>query len=637
MSELLNVIGLSTGLVLYAMLFAMVVRRERATPSRAPRDPLLVMTALLGLAWNAYALPAYALPRIGMTGSLTWLAVAGFSALGFLPAVVVHSVLRGESDRLGQSRRTIATAAYATSALAAVLQGYGAWHEGVVPLPFAMRMLTYAYIGLSLPVAAVTRGQPGERRALWVAALSIFAVSALHLSQIHASHPSWVVELLGHHASVPLALAILYQDYPFALADLFLKRALTLIVLVTSAFLAVTAVQTVPEAVPLGGPRRTVGLVVLCVGTALAYPRLKHALSWFVDKVVLDRPDYERLVAHLAREARREQDIGALLDSACRLIAPALSARVATWRELTPGESATPGSHARFTATGATVDIPVTETPQFLLDVRGLTHGRRLLSDDHRALQAMASILGRRIDAIRLSRERYARQLQDHEMAVLATEAELRALRSQINPHFLFNALTTIGCLIHESQDRALDTLLRLTSLLRAVLRSEGAFTTLGRELELVEAYLDIERARFEDRLSVRIDVGEELRASPIPPLILQPLVENAIKHGIARRRDGGEVSVTARVERIGSEGERLLLAVRDTGAGATEAELRVGRAGGVGLANLEQRLSGYYGAAASLTIETAAGHGTTARVTLPTDGDRPLPRVAIPLQRSAS
>src|SRR5439155_11979257 len=135
------------------------------------------------------------------------------------------------------------------------------------------------------------------------------------------------------------------------------------------------------------------------------------------------------------------------------------------------------------------------------------------------------------------------------EMAQLATEAELRALRSQINPHFLFNALTTIGYLIQTAPERALDTLMRLTALLRGVLRSDGELTTLGREIELIESYLDIERARFDERLRVRIDVPAALRQIRLPPLILQPIVENAIKHGIAPLRRGGEVSVTARLD----------------------------------------------------------------------------------------
>ena len=149
------------------------------------------------------------------------------------------------------------------------------------------------------------------------------------------------------------------------------------------------------------------------------------------------------------------------------------------------------------------------EAPAYAIAIVGeLTGGRRLLSDDLATLEAIA--VDRRPPHRRASaspHERYERELREQEIGKLATEAELRALRAQINPHFLFNALTTIGYLIQTAPPRALETLMRLTALLRGVLRSEGEFTTLGRELELIESYLDIERARFEQRLRVRIDV----------------------------------------------------------------------------------------------------------------------------------
>src|SRR3954467_15906693 len=114
MGQLLNLIGLSTGIALYAMLLAMVIRRDRARGTAAPRDPLLLATALLGLLWNLCALPVYELPKIGVQHSFDVLTVVGFSALGFLPAVVVQSVLRGEDHRLASgSRRAVAVAAYA--------------------------------------------------------------------------------------------------------------------------------------------------------------------------------------------------------------------------------------------------------------------------------------------------------------------------------------------------------------------------------------------------------------------------------------------------------------------------------------------------------------------------------------------
>jgi two-component system, LytTR family, sensor kinase len=621
MSELLNLVGLSTGVVLYTMLLAMVLRAGWA-PAASRFDRLLLATAVLGLVWNLCALPAYELPKIGIEGPFTFLVAAGFSALGFLPAVVVHSVLRDERESAnvhGWPKRIVAGSAYAVSTIAAGLHVHAAWTAAPLPSPFGMRLLTYAFIALVVPLAAVTRRQPGSRRALWAAALSIFAVSALHLSQLHQGDASWPVELLGHHASLPLALAILYQDFPFALADLFLKRALTLVTLVGAALLGVAGISAIhsPE-MPLRDARDVGVLVTLWVATALLYPKIRDGIGWFVDTVVLDRPDYGTLCASISRRVQQHQDIHTMLDEVCVQLTPALSARTVAWREQTLPAAAADERVGRGTMKAA-VAVPVAEPPAYMLEVSGLVGGRRLLSDDFAALDAIASIAGRRIDAIRITHERYARELREQEIGKLATEAELRALRAQINPHFLFNALTTIGYLIQTAPPRALETLMRLTALLRSVLRSEGEFTTLGRELELVESYLDIEHARFEQRLRVRIDVPMALRNLRVPPLLLQPIVENAVKHGIAPLLRGGDVTVTARLDRTATT-ETLLVVVHDTGVGASNPELPAGRHVGVGLSNVERRLAFQYGDAASLSIASAPNAGTTVQIRMPAE-----------------
>ena len=239
MGALLNLIGLSAGVVLYAMLLLMVVRAGRAPSGAFRADPLLLATAFLGLVWNLCALPAFALTRLGITGPLPFLTLVGTSALGFLPAVVVHSVLRGaRNERHRVAVWTMLAAAYGVGTVAAALHLYAALTGHTLPSPTAMRLLTVAFIALLLPVGAVTRGQPGARRAFWVAALSAFAVSALHLSQQDPANPSWVIELVGHHASLPLAFAILRVSgfSRFALADIFLKRALALLAAGRDAF-----------------------------------------------------------------------------------------------------------------------------------------------------------------------------------------------------------------------------------------------------------------------------------------------------------------------------------------------------------------------------------------------------------------
>jgi two-component system LytT family sensor kinase len=648
MGELLNLIGLSTGVVLYAMLLSMVVRAGRVPGLEYRFDPLLVATSVLGLVWNLCALSLYELPKLGVAGRFPWLSTVGFSALGFLPAVVVHSVLRGERAGVqGRLKRTVVAGAYLASAAASLMHVTAAWQTGDVPSAEGMRLLTYAFVSIVIPLGAMTRRQPGARRAVWVAALAAFAVSALHLSQLHGGDPSWPVELLGHHASIPLALAILYQDYPFALADLFLKRALTFLALVASAFFALATFGSPSSAFDERGqlnPRQVGLFVTMWVATALLYPALGRAISWFVDTVVLRRPDYRLLRTTAARLIQAHESIPDLLSDIAALLAPAMSARAVDWSEipsgiaddmasgiLLAGDRAQQFSH-RLTRQGAKdeqdgqqrvaalVFIACTETPRYVLVVSELTGGRRLLSDDLSTLESLAVLLARRIDAIRITRERYERELREQEIAKLATEAELRALRAQVNPHFLFNTLTTIGYLIQAAPTRALDTLMRLTLLLRGVLRSEGEFTTLERELEIIESYLDIERERFEDRLRVRIDVPAALRSLRLPPLLLQPLVENAIKHGIGPLAEGGEVFVSGRLEHPATDSPELSLIVRDTGCGATASQVERGRSRGVGLRNVERRLLCHYGSAASLSIGSAPGRGTTVSIRLPAD-----------------
>src|SRR6266571_2099293 len=141
MGELLNLIGLSTGIALYAMLLAMVVRGRSPTTPRL--DPLLLATAVLGLVWNLCALPAYELPKLGIPGPFPLLTTVGFTALGFLPAVVVHSVLRGEHDDVHLwLKRAIAATAYSVCTIAGVLHLRTMWTAAPLPSVFAMRLLT---------------------------------------------------------------------------------------------------------------------------------------------------------------------------------------------------------------------------------------------------------------------------------------------------------------------------------------------------------------------------------------------------------------------------------------------------------------------------------------------------------------
>jgi hypothetical protein len=593
-TELLNLVGFTTGAVLCAMLLVLV-RQARASADRSDRLPLF--TAILGLVWNLGELGDYLLSRLVVSGPESWLSAISFAALATLAAVVVHSVARDV-----RGGRWLIGVAYACSAAATVLQLRTLALGSGRPSAAAFTLLTVAFGALVVPLAVLTRTQTNGRRALWVLALSLFAVSANHLGHFHDDAGGWLAELVGHQAVLPLAFAILYQEYRFALADLFLKRALTLLTLVATAVGTYAAIAALPP-----GPVAVGALVAAWVATAIAYPGLRHGISRFVDSALLGREDFADLRGQFSQRLQACDTVEDVLAQTAAVAATAMNAERA-WCAPTTEPPATDAM------VSAALEIATTEAPRFVLHLGPLVGGRRLLSDDRGFLEQVALLAARRIDAIRLMLERFDQRLREEEIERLATEAELRALRAQINPHFLFNALTTIGYLIESAPPRALKTLLRLTALLRAVLKSDGEMTTLGREIEMVEHYLDIEKERFEERLQVHLDVAPSLRTLAVPTLIVQPLVENAVKHGIAPAVRGGAVDVTAQL--AGSADSRqLVVTVRNTGAPLGEsAGVESTR---VGLANVERRLLGHYGTRASLSL-SAVGGVTTAEVRVP-------------------
>jgi LytS/YehU family sensor histidine kinase len=330
--------------------------------------------------------------------------------------------------------------------------------------------------------------------------------------------------------------------------------------------------------------------------------------------------DYTRLRAEILRAAESCETIETILDAACRRLKFALMASDVSWQEafdLSPKETARPGT--RFPVV---LPIATAEEPRFEILIGALSAGRRLLSDDLVFLVSLMDALGRQIDARRMIDERYQRDLRQREISKLAAEAELRALRAQLNPHFLFNALTTIGYLIQTAPAKALGVLLQLTGLLRGVLKPAGEFVSLGEELELIRLYLEIETSRFEDRLRIEIDVPANLRLVRIPSLLIQPLVENAVKHGIAGSKTGGDVKISARHETVFGEDPNpmklLCIRVQDTGVGTSLPRLTSQHSDGLGLRSVEQRLKSYYGDGASLVIRSEPGCGTTAEVWMP-------------------
>jgi two-component system LytT family sensor kinase len=199
-----------------------------------------------------------------------------------------------------------------------------------------------------------------------------------------------------------------------------------------------------------------------------------------------------------------------------------------------------------------------------------------------------------------------------------AAQAELRALRAEISPHFVYNALTVIASLVRSDPDRARDLMLDFADYTRYSLARHGEYTMVSEEFHAIETYLALQRAVLGDRLQVQVRVAPEVLAVAVPYLVLEPLVENAIRHGIEPRSGAGLVQVRGE-----AEGNECVISVEDDGLGMDPEKAKAvlagrGKAGSVGLANVDRRLRNVYGPWFGLVVETAVGAGTRVVVRVP-------------------
>jgi two-component system, LytTR family, sensor kinase len=206
---------------------------------------------------------------------------------------------------------------------------------------------------------------------------------------------------------------------------------------------------------------------------------------------------------------------------------------------------------------------------------------------------------------------RIEHRLQEQEKLLMAARVE--ALASQINPHFLFNTLTSISSLIRSEPETARMLIVKLSALLRRLLRAQEHFVTLREELEAVDEYLDIESVRFGPSLRVEKAIDPDTLDIVVPSMLLQPLVENSIKHGLARKLGEGRITI-----RGSRRDGHLILEVVDNGVGMASRQFDPRSGTGIGLRNVDERLRVIYGANCRLELESVPGEGTCARVEIP-------------------
>ena len=206
---------------------------------------------------------------------------------------------------------------------------------------------------------------------------------------------------------------------------------------------------------------------------------------------------------------------------------------------------------------------------------------------------------------------RIEHRLQEQEKLLMAARVE--ALASQINPHFLFNTLTSISSLIRSKPETARMLIVKLSGLLRRLLRSQEHFVTLREELEAIDEYLDIESIRFGPRLHVEKSIDPASLEIVVPSMLLQPLVENSIKHGLSPKIGEGRITIKSVREK-----DHVIIDVIDNGVGVGSAHVERVQAGGIGLRNVNERLKVIYGANYQLQLDSVPGQGTCARIVIP-------------------
>ncbi len=556
--------------------------------------------ALLALLWNAGSLGVLAAAdspslarRVMVAGS--------FATLSLLPSVLLHV-------SLGSRRSLLCWIGYGVGLLACGIHLAEIFGTGVASHQFGLRLITFGFGALAVLAALVLWRDQQQRkgagmRMLGAMALFLFAVSFAHFGETHGTD-AWAHELLVHHAGIPLALVVLLQDYRFLLLDVFIRflgNALLAVVFAVGLIGLLSRLELDPAS-PHGG--FSLALTITGVGLALlGFSAFRGHLQRWVERSVFRRGNLRAALQRLQAPAGGAGSEEAFLEQAAREVAAFAKARRVELleegeiAEAVVGEGLRPQILDRGQSSElgprrwAEVAVPLrfAEGDRKVLLLSARLAGRRYLSEDLEDLNRLATEV-----VAQVARRRRA------ELQGLATRAELQALRAQINPHFLFNSLNALYGLIPRAADEARRTVVNLAEIFRYLLQGNRQQVPLEEELRTVRAYLEVERLRLGRRLATRIDVSRQALGVEIPALSIQPLVENAVKHGISRMAEGGSIGLEAVVE----DGV-LEVTVSDDGPGFQSSGPREE---GQGLENVRRRLRLCYGEKGRLQVESADG-----------------------------
>jgi hypothetical protein len=520
-----------------------------------------------------------------------------FALLSLLPAVLLQVALQGQLP-------VITNTGYGVSGAAIVLHISELFGSSSTPHQVALLLVAIGFALLTAIAALLKRRQRAEWFSL--GCLLLFVSSFPHFGYQHF-HSPWSAEIAWHHIGIPVALVVLLQDYRFLLLDTFIRFLMNsglaaayvaVILFVTERFHLWKMVNT---SVFLAG----IALVGVCLSLIL-FAHVRNQLQQWVGKVIFHRRNLEdriRAITQLPGVTSSEDE---LVSCASHEVAAYLrTADSAVVSEA--GKTARPDHPAMLLDPMAPYSWAEAQIPlrfssgevRYLLT--GARRGRqRYLSEDLEDMRRLGSVIVEQVERFR-----------SEELRRLATQAELRALQAQINPHFLFNAFNTLYGTIDRGSHEARRLVLNLTDIFRYFLQNDRLLIPLSEELRIIRAYLEIEALRLGSRLETELDVSDSAMGVMIPVLSIQPLVENAVKHGVATKAGPGRVLVRAHMR----EGV-LNVSVEDQSLGASQ--LSISPEGmGVGLANVRRRLKLSYGPQSRLDV-THGPEGSVVVLSIP-------------------
>lgn len=607
---LINSIGHTAGLLVFGLVIALFIQdaRNRAVPQAR----LSLAAAALAFCWNLGSLIAIA-SRDQSPLLIGLVMTASFSVLSFLPAVLFQVALRQRQPLLTIGGYLVSTCAVVLHFIELVIAHLGA-HQlalGIIAFGFG------AFIVLSFVVLRQKPASPGGR-ADWISfvCLVLFTTSFLHFGYQHDRSP-WAAEVTWHHIGVPVVLVVLLQDSRFLLLDTFSRFLvnLGLAAIYLGGFLYLIQHLNILDVIARSIFWTGVALVCVCV-SLVWFADVRNVTQSWMSRVIFHRQSIEecgKLIVKISATAPSEQ---AFLSRAAEQVARHVqTAKWAVAEE--PRQVKTPEGpsmlvrernsregHSNEFAVEAQIPLRFSSGDSFYLLLGSRRGGRRYFSEDLEDMRRLAGAIVEQVERLRAE-----------ELKQLVAQAELRALQAQINPHFLFNALNTLYGIIDRNSFEARRMVLNLADIFRYALQGDRTVIPLSEELRIVEAYLEIECLRLGNRLRTEFAVTPSAHETTIPVLSIQPLVENAVKHGIAERSDGGHVLL--RVERM-SHGIRI--SVEDTGVGFNRSSRGQEKGAGLGLDNVRRRLLLCHGPEAELQIKSDAS-GTVVSFFVPDHG----------------